>query len=96
MLDALNQKTGPETNPAPSWKVIRGDAKGYFDLAAFHVNKGANSASYMENPCSCGGNASIEVLTRMAERGQPNRTAAALPLSAEIAAWLCDGTSIRP
>lgn len=47
MLDALNKKTGPETNPAPSWKVIRADAKGYFDLGAFHGEKGNNSASYM-------------------------------------------------
>lgn len=47
MLEALNKAFGPETNPAVSWKTIRADAKGYFDLAAFHGEAGNNSASYM-------------------------------------------------
>lgn len=36
------------TKLKPIWmKKITADAKGYFDLAAFHGDKGKNSASYM-------------------------------------------------
>jgi putative membrane-bound dehydrogenase-like protein len=50
MLDALNAKNSIETETMfkPIWmKTIRPDAKGYFDLAAFHGDKANNSASYM-------------------------------------------------
>ena len=48
MLDALNKDHGPEASLADvKWKAIRPDAKGYFDLAAFHGDSGKNSASYM-------------------------------------------------
>ncbi|MFO0805003.1 MAG: PVC-type heme-binding CxxCH protein [Gemmataceae bacterium] len=48
MLDALNKDHGPEAGTREeNWKTIRADAKGYFDLAAFHGDKGKNSASYM-------------------------------------------------
>jgi len=44
MLDALN---GKHSIRGDELKLIRPDAKGYFDLAAFHGAKGNNSASYM-------------------------------------------------
>jgi hypothetical protein len=59
MLDALNKDFGPEMfefdaalkyragDKMIAWMSIRPDAKGYFDLAAFHGDKGNNSASYM-------------------------------------------------
>jgi putative heme-binding domain-containing protein len=47
MLDALNTAFAPEKGPVLKWKTIRADAQGYFDLGAFHGEKGANSASYM-------------------------------------------------
>jgi len=55
MLDALTREYGPEASRERkrpessdiSWRTIRPDAKGYFDLAAFHGDKGNNSASYM-------------------------------------------------
>jgi hypothetical protein len=63
MAAALATEFGPEKAPfdatakylasrgrqAPEigWRSIRPDAKGYFDLAAFHGNAGNNSASYM-------------------------------------------------
>ena len=52
---ALDTAFGPEKgafDPAAtfgklSWKTIRPDGKGYFDLAALHGTAGANSASYI-------------------------------------------------
>ncbi|VTT97776.1 membrane-bound dehydrogenase domain-containing protein : Uncharacterized protein OS=Planctomyces maris DSM 8797 GN=PM8797T_07447 PE=4 SV=1: GSDH: Cytochrom_C [Gemmataceae bacterium] len=52
---ALDAVSGPEKgdfDPAAkfgtvTWKTIRPDGKGYFDLAAHHGAKGANSASYL-------------------------------------------------
>lgn len=42
-------KYDPETKPLSEvkWKTIRGDSKGYFDLAAFHGKNSPNSVSYM-------------------------------------------------
>ncbi len=60
--DAMEKTFGPEKgefNPASefatgadpkkifTWKTIRPDGKGYFDLAALHGTSAANSASYM-------------------------------------------------
>jgi len=55
MDTALDAEAGPEKAPfdpaakfgALTWKAIRPDGKGYFDLAAHHGDKGNNSASYM-------------------------------------------------
>jgi putative membrane-bound dehydrogenase-like protein len=48
MLDALNKDHGPESKlEGVKWTKIRPDAKGYFDLAAAHGDKAANSASYL-------------------------------------------------
>lgn len=59
MAEALKAEFGPEMidfNPEQKfraggkmipWRSIRPDAKGYFDLAAFHGAAGNNSASYM-------------------------------------------------
>ncbi|MFO0822467.1 MAG: PVC-type heme-binding CxxCH protein [Gemmataceae bacterium] len=55
MDEALDTEHGPEKgafDPAAkfgsfTWKTIRPDGKGYFDLAGFHGEKGNNSASYM-------------------------------------------------
>lgn len=59
MAEALAREFGPgrgTVDPAAeyrgegykvSWRTIRPDGRGYFDLAAFHGNAGANSASYL-------------------------------------------------
>jgi putative membrane-bound dehydrogenase-like protein len=59
MAEALAREYGPgrgTVDPAAeyrgegykvSWRTIRPDGRGYFDLAAFHGNAGANSASYL-------------------------------------------------
>jgi putative heme-binding domain-containing protein len=50
MDKALDTKFLPEPGgkvEKATWKAIRPDGKGYFDLAAMHGNKAANSASYM-------------------------------------------------
>ncbi|MCE9566133.1 MAG: c-type cytochrome [Planctomycetes bacterium] len=60
MEAALDMEHGPEKgefNPnavytwkgvtSVGWKTVRPDGKGYFDLAAYHGDKGNNSASYM-------------------------------------------------
>jgi putative heme-binding domain-containing protein len=55
MPAALNHEYGPEKGAfdpaakfgAVTWRTIRPDAKGYFDLAALHGNAGKNSASYL-------------------------------------------------
>jgi putative membrane-bound dehydrogenase-like protein len=59
MDKALDKEFGPENktfdpkgefkhnNATFTWKSLRPDGKGYFDLAALHGNAGANSASYM-------------------------------------------------
>jgi putative heme-binding domain-containing protein len=59
MNAALDAESGPEKSPFNStakfsskrgdltWKTIRPDAKGYFDLAALHGEAANNSASYM-------------------------------------------------
>jgi putative membrane-bound dehydrogenase-like protein len=52
---ALDAVSGPEKGDfdpaakfgAVTWKTVRPDGKGYFDLAAHHGDKGANSASYL-------------------------------------------------
>jgi hypothetical protein len=56
---ALDAQSGPEKAPFDAnakfpaktrdltWKTIKPDGKGYFDLAALHGNAGNNSASYM-------------------------------------------------
>lgn len=45
----LDVDFGPEKKPfgEVNWKTIRGDSKGYFDLAAFHGKDAPNSVSYM-------------------------------------------------
>ncbi len=40
-------RPGREVRRAITWKTIRPDGKGYFDLAALHGTAGNNSASYM-------------------------------------------------
>lgn len=72
MDEALDTKFGPEGGKfdptavytmkgvtALGWKALRPDGKGYFDLAALHGDKAANSASYMyvevESPSEQGG-----------------------------------------
>ena len=62
MGDALDKQYGPEKGAFDpkagfppndeasnhlSWRTMRPDAKGYFDLAALHGDKAKNSASYM-------------------------------------------------
>jgi putative membrane-bound dehydrogenase-like protein len=50
MDEALDTKFIPETggkSDKATWKTIRPDGKGYFDLAALHGNRGNNSASYL-------------------------------------------------
>lgn len=46
---SLDVKLDPETKPFSEmkWKTVRGDSKGYFDLAAFHGKDAPNSLSYM-------------------------------------------------
>jgi putative membrane-bound dehydrogenase-like protein len=45
----LDAKFDPETKPLGEvkWKTVRGDSKGYFDLAAFHGKGSPNSVSYL-------------------------------------------------
>jgi putative heme-binding domain-containing protein len=47
--ESLDAKLEPETKPLGEvkWKTVRGDSKGYFDLAAFHGKNAVNSVSYM-------------------------------------------------
>jgi putative membrane-bound dehydrogenase-like protein len=51
MAKALDTVFEPERGPVPvppnKWRALRPDGKGYFDLAAAHGAKAANSASYM-------------------------------------------------
>ncbi len=46
---ALDVKLDPETKPFADvkWKTIRGDTKGYFDMAAFHGKEAVDSLSYL-------------------------------------------------
>ncbi len=46
---ALDTKFDPETKPFADvkWKTVRGDSKGYFDLAAFHGKDAVDSLSYL-------------------------------------------------
>ncbi len=46
---ALDAKLDPETKPLAEvkWKTVRGDSKGYFDLAVFHGKEAVNSVSIM-------------------------------------------------
>jgi putative heme-binding domain-containing protein len=46
---AIDKKFDPETKPFTevNWKTIRGDSKGYFDLAAHHGKESSHSLSYM-------------------------------------------------
>jgi putative membrane-bound dehydrogenase-like protein len=46
---ALDKAYDPETKPASEvkWKTLRGDSKGYFDLAAFHGKESSRTLSYM-------------------------------------------------
>lgn len=48
MAEALKTEYAPEKDTLTvSWKSMRPDGKGYFDLAAFHGDNGNNSASYL-------------------------------------------------
>lgn len=46
---ALDKAYDPEKKPASEvkWKTLRGDSKGYFDLAAFHGKESSRTLSYM-------------------------------------------------
>jgi putative membrane-bound dehydrogenase-like protein len=116
MDKSLDTAFGPEAGPfdpkatytmkgvtAIGWKAIRPDGKGYFDLAALHGDKAANSASYMyveiESPAEQGG----EVLlgpddgARLWVNGKEvfttRATAAATPEAHKVPVKLVKGTN---